>query len=673
MAAPLAEPRNEDPLNILLVDDQPGKLLTYEAILAELGENLIKAGSARDALAILLREDVAIVIMDVSMPDVDGFELAAMIRQHPRCRKTAIVFVSAVHLSDIDRVKGYETGAIDYLPVPIVPEVLRGKIRALADLHRKTHQLERWNSELERRVALRTQELEASALRVRASEERFRSLAESMPHLVWEADAAGRATYHNQRWYDYTGAPAGAALGDRWLDYFHGDDRDFAVNEWRKAIASQGEYPVDIEVRIRRSDGGHRWFRLTGEPVLDANGALDRWVGTCTDIEERRRAEEGLREADRRKDEFLAMLAHELRNPLAPIRNAVRLLRQTGENESAASWSRDVIERQVDQLTRLVDDLLDVSRITRGKIHLQVGPLDLASIITGAIETSRPMIDARRHELIVRLPEGPVPVSGDLVRLTQVVSNLLNNAAKFQDEGGWISVSVAREDDWAVVRVADRGIGIPSGMIDSVFDLFAQVERTMDRAESGLGIGLSLVRSLVQMHGGRVSASSGGRGRGSEFCVRLPCLATPVSSTASSSPGPGPERPLPGLSVLIVDDNQDAADSLALLLNLRGYRTLVTHDGDAALEAAERAHPQVILLDLGLPGLDGFEVCRRLRSGGHEKAVIVAITGYGQDEDRRRSRTAGFDAHLVKPVNPDELVKLVESSARLRQGDATAR
>jgi CheY-like chemotaxis protein len=262
-----------------------------------------------------------------------------------------------------------------------------------------------------------------------------------------------------------------------------------------------------------------------------------------------------------------------------------------------------------------------------------------------------------------------VRVSGDLVRLTQVVSNLLNNAAKFQDEGGWVSVSAQREGERAVIRVADRGIGIPAELIDTVFDLFAQVERTMDRAEGGLGIGLSLVRNLVQMHGGRVSARSAGRGRGSEFCVSLPCL--PVESALRPDTGVSAlaERPVTGLRVLVVDDNRDAADSLALLLKLRGYQTFVTHDGDAALEAAERAHPHVVLLDLGLPGLDGFEVCRRLRLQGHEKAVIVAITGYGQAEDRRRSGAAGFDAHLVKPVNPDELVKLVEATARARRGD----
>ena len=614
----------------------------------------------------LLREDIPIVIMDVSMPDVDGFELATMIRQHPRCQKTAILFVSAVHLSDVDRVKGYETGAIDYLPVPIVPEVLRAKIRALADLHRKTRQLARWNSELEKRVESRTQELGTSAEQLRLSEERFRSLAERMPHLVWEAGPNADVTYLSPRWYEYTGAKVGEHLGDAWSKAVHPDDLEGVRQAWRKATESRSA--LEYETRIRRADGEYRWFQITGEAAT-AGGRVERWVGTCTDIEERRRAEESLREADRRKDEFLAMLAHELRNPLAPIRNAARLLRQTGQSDAASSWCRDVIERQVEQLTRLVDDLLDVSRITRGKIQLQVEPLDLEAIVSGAVETSRPMIDARRHELHVTLPDTPVRISGDLVRLTQVVSNLLNNAAKFQDEGGWVSVSAAREGERAVIRVADRGMGIPPELIDTVFDLFAQVERTMDRAEGGLGIGLSLVRNLVQMHGGQVSARSAGRGRGSEFCVSLPCLPVESALVPDARMSALAERPITGLRVLVVDDNRDAADSLSLLLNLRGYQTFVTHDGDAALEAAERTHPHVVLLDLGLPGLDGFEVCRRLRLQGHEKAVIVAITGYGQAEDRRRSSAAGFDAHMVKPVNPDELVKVVERTARARRGE----
>jgi PAS domain S-box-containing protein len=662
MDEPTRSEVDDDRLNILLVDDQPGKLLTYETILSDLGENLVKATSARAALTHLLRDDFAIVVMDVSMPDVDGFELASMIRQHPRCQKTAIIFVSAVHLSELDQLKGYETGAVDYLQVPVVPEMLRAKIRVLADLHRKTNRLTRWNAELERRVEERTRELEASATRLRASEERFRSLAERMPHLVWESDAEGRASYHNLRWYDYTGAASGELLGDRWLDHFHPDDHEFMVVEWRKAVATGGEYALDIEVRLRRADGVYRWFRLNGEPVPDGSGAVEKWVGTCTDVEERKRAEEGLREADRRKDEFLAMLAHELRNPLAPIRNTVKLLRQTGASDAGSEWARDVIERQVDQLTRLVDDLLDVSRITRGKIQLQLEPLDLATVVAGAVETSRPMIDARRHKLRVELPRQPVPVFGDLVRLTQVVSNLLNNAAKFQEEGGEIFLTAGREDGRAVIRVRDRGFGIPPEMIGKVFDLFAQVQRTVDRSEGGLGIGLSLVKSLVELHGGRIQASSAGRGRGAEFVVSLPC-STQRAAETREVPALRVEPPLANaLRVLIVDDNRDAAESLAMVLALRGYDPAVCHDGQEAVELAQRTQPQVVLLDLGLPGLDGFEVCRRLRKQGLDKAHIVAITGFGQDDDRRRSREAGFDEHLVKPVDPDLLMRRLEAA-----------
>ena len=649
---------NGDRLNILLVDDQPGKLLSYETILAGLGENLIKATSARGALAHLLREDIAIVVMDVSMPDVDGFELAAMIRQHPRCQRTAIIFVSAVHLSDIDRLKGYETGAVDYLPVPIVPEMLRAKIRVLADLHRKTNQLTRWNAELEKRVDARTRELESSGARLRASEERFRSLAERMPHLVWESGPNASATYLSPRWYEYTGARPNEHLGQGWTGVIHPDDLEGVREAWRIATESGGA--LDYEARLRRNDGEYRWFKMTGEAVTLANGRVDKWVGTCTDIEERRRAEEGLREADRRKDEFLAMLAHELRNPLAPIRNTVKLLRLTGDGDATTEWGRDVIERQVEQLTRLVDDLLDVSRITRGKIRLQVEPIDLATVVAGAVETSRPVIDARRHALQVRLPSEPLFVMGDLVRLTQVVSNLLNNATKFQPDGGLITVEVETEGELAVIRVRDRGVGIPREMLGKVFELFAQVDRTVDRSEGGLGIGLSLAKNLVALHGGSIRATSGGHGRGSEFSVRLPILTRQLAAPdADARRAPAP-RVAKALRILVVDDNRDAADSLSRLLNLRGYDTSVCHEGEAALELAQRIEPHVILLDLGLPGMDGFEVCRRLRDQGRDKAYIVAVTGYGQDEDRRRSREAGFDEHLVKPVDPDALIIRLE-------------
>ena len=657
----------EERLNILLVDDQPAKLLVYESILAELGENLIKASTARDALDTLLREDIAVIVMDVSMPDVDGFELASMIRQHPRCAKTAIIFVSAVHLTEVDFLKGYETGAVDYLPVPIVPQVLRAKIRVLADLHRVTKELSKLNTELERRVFERSEELRTSTVRLRESEQRFRSLAERMPHVVWEADGTARTTYLSPRWYEFTGRPPDSSLGERWIDSVHPDDVTHVLQIWARSFDPARTEAIEFELRLRRSDGVYRWFSITGEGVRGADGAVEKWVGTATDVEERRRAEASLREGDRRKDEFIAMLAHELRNPLAPIRNAVKLLRDAGQADPVRAWSRDVIERQMDQLTRLVDDLLDVSRITRGKIQLQIEPVDLWAVVAAAVETSRPRIDAKRHRLELRLPSRPVRLAGDSVRLTQVVSNLLNNAAKFQDEGGFISVRAGIEDGDAVIRVRDEGAGIAPEMIGEVFELFAQAERTMDRAEGGLGIGLSLVKNLVEMHGGRVGVKSAGRGRGSEFTVHMPVLATHDEVEGDEEERPTRPQLGAGMRVLVVDDNRDAADSLTMLLELRGFKAFVCHDGHAALALALELQPDVVVLDLGLPGVDGFEVCRRLREAGLTKTCIVAVTGFGQDEDRRRSHAAGFDAHMVKPVDPDDLVKRIEESLATRK------
>jgi signal transduction histidine kinase/CheY-like chemotaxis protein len=370
---------------------------------------------------------------------------------------------------------------------------------------------------------------------------------------------------------------------------------------------------------------------------------------------ERLRLVKELRDTDRRKDEFLAMLAHELRNPLAPIRNAVQVLRLRGPLEPALQSARDMIDRQVGHMVRLVDDLLDVSRISRGKITLRCEPVELAGVVASAVESSRPLIEARRHDLQVELPAGPVRVQGDHTRLAQLVLNLLNNAAKYTPEGGHIRLAVSTMDHQAVVQVRDDGVGIVPELLPKVFDLFTQAERTLDRSQGGLGIGLTLVKKLTEMHGGTVEAHSAGPGRGSEFVVRLPLLA----ERRSAGSGPGANGQLVKSSarrILVVDDNVDAADSLAVLLRLLGNDVRIAHDGPAALEAAGAYWPDVVLLDLGLPRMSGYEVCRRLRDGQFANGpLVVALTGYGQDEDRRRTREAGFDRHLVKPVNPDEL------------------
>jgi signal transduction histidine kinase/ActR/RegA family two-component response regulator len=374
---------------------------------------------------------------------------------------------------------------------------------------------------------------------------------------------------------------------------------------------------------------------------------------------ERLRLIHQLRQADRRKDEFLAVLAHELRNPLAPVRNAVEVMRLRDVDDPGLRWARDIIDRQVQQMTRLVDDLLDVSRITRGKVKLQKEPVDLAAVVARAVEISRPLIDARRHELTVTLPPEPVRVEADAIRLAQVVANLLNNAAKFTPEGGRIWLTVERDGGQTVVRVRDTGVGILAAMLPQVFDLFAQVESSLEHSQGGLGIGLTLAKSLVEMHGGSVTAHSDGPGQGSKFILRLPVL----TEVRSADSGPGMNERLAESSarrILVVDDNVDAADSLALLLRLMGNDVRTAPDGPAALAAARAYRPDVVLLDLGLPRMSGYEVCRRLREGHFANGpLVVALTGYGQDEDRRRTREAGFDHHLVKPVNPDELRELL--------------
>jgi PAS domain S-box-containing protein len=460
----------------------------------------------------------------------------------------------------------------------------------------------------------------------------------------------------------------GARLGDFM-------PREEAANvAYLRAFIASGYRLTEAESHEFDRDGRPRYF-LNNLVGIVENGRLVRAWGTQRDVTQRRQAEEALREADRRKDEFLAMLAHELRNPLAPIRNAAQIMKLLGPAEPRLQWARDVIDRQVDHLTRLVDDLLDVSRITRGKVTLQRETLDLSAVITRAVETSRPLIDARRHRLTVSLPSEPVRLEGDLTRLVQVVSNLLNNAAKYTDEGGLIEVEARRETsangagEEAVVRVRDTGMGLPADLLPHVFDLFTQADRSLDRSQGGLGIGLTLVRQLVEMHGGRVEARSDGPGRGSEFEVRLPALA-PAAPAGSPASGPdGGDAAPRGVKILVVEDNIDSAESLALLLEFEGHEVRMVHDGPAALAAARDFRPAVILCDIGLPGMNGYEVAERLRAEPEFKDTrLIALTGYGQEEDRRRALAAGFDHHLTKPVEPDALAALL-AAPPVRAGD----
>lgn len=565
-------------VSILLVDDQPSRLLTYESILAELGQNLVCVRSGLEALDRIMRHEFAVVLLDVSMPDMDGFEVARLIHEHPRFAKTPIIFVTGVHVSELDRLKGYKLGAVDYVAIPVVPEILRSKVAVLVELYLKRREL----VELNRTLALANAQLAEANTTLQAEKRR-------------ELEA--------------------------------------------------------VNVHLQRANA----------ELEQANRTLQN------EVAERARVEQALKEADRHKDEFLAMLAHELRNPLAPILNAVQLMRMRPMTDPQLTWSREVIARQLGHLTRLVDDLLDVSRITRGKINLSREPVDLAVLAARAVETVQPMISEREHQLTVELPKEPVRVYGDPLRLTQALGNVLSNAAKYTERGGRIGLSARQVGGEAEVRISDSGIGIPSALLPNIFNLFTQVNASLNRPQSGLGIGLSLVRRLLEMHGGSITAYSEGEGQGSEFVIRLPVLEEParalrtigINAAESESSG-SRDRASRRRRILVADDNSDALESLATLLELGGHEVFSAANGALALESAERHLPEVALLDIGMPKLDGYEVARRIRAQPWGRRItLVALTGWGQESDRRRSGEAGFDSHLVKPLDLEKLTELL--------------
>jgi len=496
---------------------------------------------------------------------------------------------------------------------------------------------------------------------LRESEERFRTMADSSPVMIWITDAKGQIEFANRAFLDFFGIPTRhSAMRFEWQAMIHPGDLPPYLEAFRLAVDARA--PFIARARVRRRDGQWRWVESRANPRLDADGRVTGVIGSSPDITEMFESQEALREADRRKDEFLAMLAHELRNPLAPIVNATRILRRLAPLAPQVEDMRELIERQAEQLTTLVDDLLEVSRITQGRIALRKANVEVMSVVARAIETSRPLIDARHHHLVVSLPADPVRVEGDVARLAQAISNLLNNAAKYTDDGGEIELRVEVQGTHAVIRVRDNGIGIAGDDLARVFDLFQQSDRALDRAQGGLGIGLTIVKKLTEMHGGQVEASSAGPGKGSEFVLRLPLAPMPGDTRTAPRVAPAPVRAARRSRVLVVDDNVDAATSLALLLKLDGHDVKLAHDGPAALLAARSFEPQVVLLDIGLPGMSGYEVARELRRDpAFAETTLIALTGYGQAEDRRKSKSAGFDHHLTKPIDDEALAAVLDT------------
>ncbi len=492
---------------------------------------------------------------------------------------------------------------------------------------------------------------------LRASEQRFRTLTSHASVGIFLADREGDFLFVNERWCAMAGLSPEEAQGQGWIRALHPDDRERVSRQWYSA-ARTGE-SLACEYRFLSPQGNVTWIEGNAIGSRDERGEVAEYIGTCTDITERRAAVEALLEAGRQKDDFLALLAHELRNPLAPLRNGLQIMRLAPGDAGAVARSREMMDRQLSHLVRLVDDLFDVSRITRNKMELRRSHVLFADVVGSAVETAQPAIEAAGHALTVALPPGPIHLDADLTRLAQVFGNLLLNSARYTEAGGHIGLTATRQGGQIVVTVQDDGLGIPAAALASIFDIFSQVDRSMERGSGGLGIGLALVKGLVELHGGTVEAASPGAGKGSTFTVRLPVLGDRAG--APEIPAPDEKRGAePRHRILLVDDHRDAADSMAMMLELKGNEVRTAHDGLEALAAAQAFLPQVVLMDIGLPELNGYEATRRIREQpwGRDMAII-ALTGWGQAIDRAKSSAAGCDGHLVKPVNLGDLEKLL--------------
>ncbi len=712
---------NDEKVDILVVDDLPEKLLVYRTVLEGLGQNVITALSGREALRLLLEREFAVILLDVNMPDIDGFETAAMVRNRRQTAHTPIIFVTAFS-DEMHTAQGYSLGAVDYILSPVVPEILRTKVGVFVDLFKKTLQVRR---QAEEHVAL----VRAEAARASAEDANRRSgfLAEASRVLVQSLDQDAVSRGLVRQAIPFLGDLCALALttdpGDlrvqtelAWIDpsdqscqqLTRGPDQpidplatvlkrvlergaaeflpqiaelchDAAPGVTSNASEAVGlarartpgdlgccsVFAIPLEVRGQTLGALAIARRLPGPPFGPDDLALAEDLAARASVAvENARLYRHVQENDRRKNEFLAMLAHELRNPLAPIRSAVDLLRILELGDENLLWASEVISRQVDHMVRLVDDLLDISRISGGKIQLRTENIDARSVVSRAVETSRPLIDDRKHNLKLHLPAEPVPVKADPVRLAQVLANLLNNAAKYTEDGGSIDLDLARSGSEAVFVVRDNGIGISTEKLSTVFDPFTQVDQSLDRAQGGLGIGLTLVRRLVEMHGGTAQAHSEGANRGSQFVIRLPALDESLPIDSDAQPPALHLHNLPTRRILVVDDYPRVAETLMKMLVRAGHDVKIALDGPTALEEFSTFQPEVVVLDIGLPSMDGYEVARRIRNATTPRPVtLIAVTGYGQKEDRQRSREAGFDHHLTKPVDCAALLKLMASTS----------
>jgi signal transduction histidine kinase len=683
--------------NILIVDDRLDKRVVFRTILEELDQNIVTCSSGEEALRWLLDNECAVILLDVNMPGMDGLETAELIRSRRKTAHTPIIFITAF-ADEMHTARGYSLGAVDYILSPVVPNILRSKVKALVQLHRLNAELKRRSDErvaLVREQAARTMAEEnqrrasflAEATQVMASSLDVDTILKGASTLLvpFLADFAAvmlagddgslraRRTSAVAGWDHYLGAARSAfesLAAEMQMRAVHGASHEVQGSLAAPSMLEDGDAPageVHAFPLVTRGKArgalllalGPSGRRLAGQDLSLA----DNLAGRVASALENCLLYEEIQQADRRKNEFLATLSHELRNPLAPMRSALHMLKSQPVDPARMRALVETMDRQVGQMTRLVEDLLDISRITRGVIELRHETLEVGGEVRNAIESCRGAIDMGGHELVVQLPEEPLHVVADRVRLQQILENVILNAVKYTNPGGRIEVSLTGEISDIVVRVKDNGIGIPPDKLQQVWDLFVQVDDSPERARKGLGIGLALVRDLVKRHGGSVEAFSEGLGRGSTFTLRLPrAVRHDMEAKEMNAIPQKAQQPASACKrVLIVDDNVDAAETLAMMLELLGQQTRQAHEGNNALQVAQEYKPDVIFMDIGLPGLSGHEVVSKMRNElGMKEPYIIALSGYGTEEDRRKSFNAGFDNHLVKPLDPSALPGILE-------------
>ena len=628
---------------ILVVDDDEAKRYTIAKILRRAGYAVLEAVTGSEALRLAaMRPDL--MILDVRLPDVDGFEVCRRLKSDPATSAIPVLHISSTFVDIENKIQGLDSGADGYLTNVAEPLEIIATIRALLRARRAE---------------------DAAQLSTRQWQTTFDAISDGVMLL----DGDGKVVQVNRTLERILERPWGEIVGKDLPSLL--------------GAPSPGERPLFAQMlesgsrESREVSLWSSWLRVNVDPIRDAENVVKGALCLVSDITGQKRLEmqllhqaNRLQEADRRKDEFLAMLAHELRNPLAPLSNALEILGLPGVGADEVASSLQIARRQIHYMARLLEDLLDVSRITRGKVELRKQVVDLGKILTHAIETTRPFIALQRHRLTSTLPSEAISVHGDPTRLEQIIANLLNNAAKYTEPGGRIMVSLAREEDRAVVRVRDTGIGITAEMQQHIFELFVQAEQALDRSQGGLGIGLTLAHRLVELHGGTIEVASEGLGQGSEFVVRLPVFALETFAPPESGDSTGAVH-TGRLRILLVDDSPDTTQTLGKILQLRGHEVSSAGDGQAAIERVASWGPDVVMLDIGLPGMDGYQVGQRLRERwGPERLKMIALTGYGGEEARGRSLRAGFDYHFVKPVNFDELYKVLEEVAREKWGHA---